>query len=271
MMRSLWTAASGMTSQQANVDTISNNLANVNTTSYKKERMEFKSLLYQTMQRADMDPQNQTGRPVNLQVGLGVRTIATSRIFDQGNLEVTGHPIDFAIEGNGYFAIQRGEEVFYTRDGSFKASVGEDGIMLVTSEGYPVLSTDGEPIIIPFDVSLESLSVSREGVFEYVDAAGVANDLDVQFNVVQFSNPQGLEAVGSNLFGITPASGEPLLESEGEVTKPSGIIQGYLEMSNVQVAEEMVKLIVAQRAYEMNSKAIQASDDMLQQANNLKR
>jgi len=269
MMRSLWTAASGMISQQMNVDNIANNLANVNTIGFKKERMEFKTLLYETMKRADLDPVNQTGRPVNLQVGHGVRPIAVSRIFTMGNLQRTDIPQDFAIEGTGFFVVRRGpEDIKYTKDGSFKLAATEMGNMFVTSEGYPILGEDDEPIYIPYDVEY---SVDENGAFSYVDSEGYFQELGFRFKLVQFPNPQGLEAVGSNLLGATAASGRPLSEAEGETTRISRLIQGTVEMSNVQVAEEMVNLIVAQRAYDLNSKAITTSDDMLQTANNLKR
>ena len=273
MMRSLWTAASGMTSQQLNVDTISHNLANVNTAGYKKERLEFKSLLYQTLQRANLDPANQTGRPVNLQVGHGVRPSVTSRSFDNGSFEFSGNPTDFAIEGDGFFMVQLNAngDIGFTRDGSFKLSVDEDGLMFVTSDGSPILSVDGEPIIIPNEVGAANVSVRDDGTVTYIDADLQEVDLGFQFALVQFPNVQGLEAIGSNIYVATAASGQPMLEADGETLKTSKMVQGYLEMSNVQVAEEMVRLIVAQRAYELNSKAIQTSDDMLQQANNLKR
>lgn len=271
MMRSLWTGASGMIGQQQNVDTIANNLANVNTFGYKKERMEFKTLLYDTMQRADLDPVNQTGRPVNLQLGLGVRPIATARLFSTGNMERTDVPLDFAIEGDGFFVVQRSEdEIRYTKDGAFKVSLTDEGSMLVTSEGYPILSVDDEPIILPENVMVKDINVDEEGNIFYTGVDSVVEDLGLQIQLVQFSNPQGLEGIGSNLLAITPASGEPMPEVEG-VNRPSRLVQGVLEMSNVQVAEEMVNLIVAQRAYELNSKVITTSDDMLQTANNLKR
>lgn len=271
MMRSLWTAASGMTSQQANVDTISNNLANVNTTGYKKERLEFKSLLYQTMERASLD-ENNNGKPVNLQVGLGVRPIVSSRIFTTGNIERTENDLDFAIEGDGFFVIDTGNDtVSYTKDGSFKLSYDGTEATLVTSEGYPVLSVDGEPIAIPADTKMSSVIFEKDGTATYRDENGEVQDLGVQMDIVQFPNPQGLEAVGGNLFVTTPASGEAIQESGGDLTYTSKLVQKYLEKSNVQVAQEMVDLIVAQRAYELNSKSIQTSDDMLQLANNLKK
>ncbi len=273
MIRSLWTAASGMTSMQRNVDTISNNLANVNTFGYKKERMEFKTLLYETMRRADLDPANQTGRPVNLQVGLGVRPIAVSRTFTTGNLQTTSSNQDIAIEGDGFFEISRGtDDKKYTRDGALKFSAREDGgLMLVSSEGYPIMSTDNEPVVIPTGVLANDVLVDEFGTLTYSDKDGVTQELGFQLKIVQFPNPQGLEAVGSNLFAVTSASGQPIAEADGDVPKPSRIIQGAIEMSNVQVAEEMVSLIIAQRAYDLNAKAITTSDAMLATANDLKR
>lgn len=275
MMRSLWTAASGMTTQQLNIDTISNNLANVNTVGYKKESLEFKSLLYQTMQRAGDTANNQGSSPVNLQVGLGVRPVATARSFTQGAFQTTNSPTDFTINGDGFFVIDIGEgdeqSLAYTRDGSFKLSVEDDGLVLVTSEGYRVLDVDEEPIVIPDDVMADKVTINKDGTFSYVDENGEVQDLGYQFDIVQFSNRQGLEAIGANLFIQTGASGEPMHESEGDVNKLSEVVQNSVEMSNVQVAEEMVKLIVAQRAYEINSKAITTSDEMLSQANQLKR
>lgn len=272
MMRSLWTAASGMAAQQMNVDTISNNLANVNTTGYKKERLEFKSLLYQTLRRADLDPANQTGQPVNLQVGLGVRPIAVTRIFSQGNFESTGNQTDFAISGEAYFVVERSPgEVVYTKDGTFVLSIAPDGMALVTSDGFPVLDTTGAPIVLPAEYTLSHLSFSDDGAISYTDPDGTVVDLGIQMALVRFQNPQGLEALGSNLFGTTIASGAALYEAEGASTVPSRIVQGYIEMSNVAVAEEMVRLIIAQRAYELNSKAITATDEMLQTANSIRR
>ena len=271
MMRSLWTAATGMISQQQNVDVISNNLANVNTFGYKKGRMEFKTLLYETISRADLDPANRTGRPVNLQIGHGVRPISTARIFTQGNLERTDNSNDIAIEGDGFLVIARGDELFYTKDGSMKVSVTDTGNILVTSEGYPILGLDDNPIFIPANVTLKDLSISEEGELSYLNNQGEYEALGMQIKLVQFANPQGLESMGSNLFRMTSASGPALVEADGETNRVSTFRQGVLEMSNVQIAEEMVNLIIAQRAYDINSKAITTSDEMLQTANNLKR
>lgn len=271
MMRSLWTAASGMKGQQLNVDTITNNISNVNTTGYKKERLEFKSLLYQTIDRASLDEQD-TGRPVNLQVGLGVNPIATSRMFSIGSLQKTENKLDFAIEGDGFFLIRKpGEErPYFTKDGSFKISPSGQGNLLVTSEGYNVLNSEGEPIVLDASVPVNSLVVDKKGAITY-NRNGTNEASGMTIGLVQFSNPQGLEAVGGNLLSSSSASGEPIFEDNGELSKKSSITQGFLELSNVNIAEEMVNLIVAQRAYELNSKSITTSDEMLQQANNLKK
>jgi flagellar basal-body rod protein FlgG len=262
-----------MISQQQHIDVIGNNLANVNTVGFKRERMEFQSLLYQTMRRADLDPANMTGRPVNLHVGHGVRPVAVSRHFTMGSLQRTDNMQDFAIEGDGFFVVRRTfDEEFYTRDGTFKLSPVDEGLMLSTSMGYPVLGVDGEPIIIDDDIAWHNVAITDTGVLLYNDPfTNETVDLGMQIMLVQFPNVQGLEAVGGNLFASTVASGMRLEEAEGEVVRPSRLLQGVLEMSNVQVAEEMVNMIVAQRAFEVNSRVITTSDQMMQEANNLKR
>lgn len=275
MMRSLWTAASGMTAQQLNVDVISNNLANVNTTGYKRDRAEFQTLLYQTLQRATLDEAD-TGRPVNLQVGLGVRPSATTRIFTQGNVETTENPLDLTIEGEGFFVIDRSndalgiEETVYTRDGSFKLSIDGDEATLVTSNGHMVLDSEGEAIVFPSNIPASQITIDATGTIAYYNEDGEYVYMDNPIGVVQFPNVQGLETIGVNFLRETLASGAPISEADGDLSSYSSILQRCLEMSNVNVAEEMVNLIVAQRAYELNSKAITTSDDMLQTANNLK-
>jgi len=266
MMRSLWTAATGMSAQQFNVDVISNNLANVNTTAYKKERAEFKDLLYETFNRAYM--LDGVGRPVNLQVGHGTKSVAVVKDFSSGSFQQTNNPLDFAIEGEGFFMVlgPRGE-VNYTRDGSFKLSITDQGKMLTTAEGYPVLDDSEAEIILDVDVS--KLEVSVEGELFYINEDGESVSLGQRIGIVKFENPQGLESMGSNLYAETSASGMPV--PDDELGDRSIIHQKFLESSNVQIVEEMVKLIIAQRAYEINSKAIQSSDDMLGIANNLKR
>lgn len=269
MMRSLWTAASGMKTQQATVDNISNNLSNVNTTGFKKERLEFKSLLYETFKEAGLVENG--GAPVNMQVGHGVRTAASVKTFSQGTFMRTENPIDFTIQGAGFFAVQNsdGAEV-YSRDGSFKMSVYDDALILSDADGRPIMSTDDEPITFEGNMSADQLIVDDQGNFTtMVDGAEV--DLGIQMKIVQFQNAQGLKAIGGGLFTGTEASGEPLVESENDDLTSSAVVQGGLEGSNVQAVEEMVKLIVAQRAYELSSKAITTSDEMLQQANELKR
>jgi len=266
MMRALWTAGSGMKAQQFCVDVISNNLSNVNTTAYKKERAEFKDMLYATLNRATV--LEGEGRPVNLQVGHGAAAVATVKNFGTGSLERTDNPLDFAIDGEGFFVVlgPRGDYA-YTRDGSFKLSVSEDGNMLTTSEGYPVLDDTGAEIYI--DVDLSKLVVSDYGDLSYIDENGTTIPLGQRIGIVKFSNRQGLESIGSNLYASTPASGESV--PDNELGTISNIKQYFIESSNVQVVEEMVKLIIAQRAYEVNSKAVQTADDMLGIANNLKR
>lgn len=268
-MRSLWTAASGMKTQQITVDTIANNLANVNTIGYKKERMEFKSLLYETIRDAgDID---QGGIPVNLQVGHGVYTAGSVKTFTQGNLERTEGPLDFAISGGGFFAIQNPDgNIHYTKDGSFKMALYDGNLVLSTVNGYPVLDSDKTPLSFPNGINPSNLNVDEQGNFSYTDD-GETVDLGVKIQMVQFSNVTGIKTLGGGLFEQTVASGEPLLESENPELVGSAITQGMLESSNVQAVEEMVKMIIAQRAYELSSKAIQTSDDMLGMANALKR
>ncbi|HHV59640.1 MAG TPA: flagellar basal-body rod protein FlgG [Clostridiaceae bacterium] len=266
MMRALWTASTGMIAQQFNVDVISNNLANVNTVSYKKNKAEFKDLLYQTMNRAHiMDNQ---GVPVNLQVGNGVSVIATVKDFTQGSVENTQNPLDFLIEGEGFFMVLAPDgNIMYTRDGSFKLSVTDQGNMLTTSDGYPVLDEMGMEIYL--DVDVEDLYVSPFGELSYTDETNTIIPLGQRIGIVKFPNRHALESIGGNFYISNTASGDPIPDIDTD--EPCMIKQGYLELSNVQVVEEMVKLIVAQRAYEISSKAIQTADDMLGMANNLVR
>lgn len=271
MIRSLYTAASGMKTQQMNVDTISNNLANVNTTGFKKERLEFKSLLYETLERAGTDV-NGKGRPVNLQVGHGVKPVGTVRNYTGGIMQKTANPLDVAITGDGFFVIDdlAGGQV-YTKDGSFKIALVEGQQMLITSDGRKVLDVNDEPIMLDSTIDIKKLGINADGTLSYVGSDDEVIQLDERIKIVQFRNVNGLEALGSNLYRTTAASGPAIAEAEDDELVMSQLIQGSLEGSNVQVVEEMVGLIVAQRAYEVSSKAIQASDEMLSQANNLKR
>lgn len=272
MMRTLWTAASGMMAQQTNVDTIANNISNVNTTGYKTEQAEFKSLLYQTLQSRSTSA-NGDEKPISAQVGLGTRLASITSNFTQGSMLASESQTAFAMQGNGFFGVQGADgTVYYTRNGDFKWSMGVDGVTLATSEGYPVLNSEGEPIILPDYVAASDVRfTSKTGEIGYLDASGEYISLDMSLGAWQFNNPAGLEKTGMSLYLQTDASGQPMNEATTAGIMKTDIINGYLEGSNVQIADEMVDLIVAQRAYEMNSKAIQAADEMLGQANSLRR
>ena len=273
MMRSLWTSATGMNAQMLQIDVISNNLSNVNTTGYKRERIEFATLVYATLLRANLDPATMTGRSVNLQVGHGARTAAVTRNFNQGMLQRTDLDFDFAISGRGFFEIARGDDLLmYTRDGSFKVMPSGDGnLILTTFDGFHVMDTNGDSILIPVDIDLDTLTITEDGTFVFLNDDGIPEDLGHQLRIVQFPNAQGLEAIGSNLFIETVASGERLFEIDGDVARESVVLQGFLEMSNVAVAEEMISLITAQRAFDVASRGITTSDEMLQTAMQLRR
>ncbi len=264
-MKGMWSAASGMKNIQLKIDTISNNLANVNTVGFKGQRVEFKDIMYERMTTGDQLPDE--GRPVPIEIGHGVMTAATLRNFTTGNLQQTEHPFDFAINGDHFFVIidQMGNERF-TKDGSFKISASPEGPQLVTSDGYFVQGEDG-PIVLGEDVvdfavdSSGLMKVKRAGEDEY-EELGV-------LKLVKFINPAGLEAVGKNLYKESAASGVPI---EGlEAGDKTEVWQGFIEQSNVQIVDEMINLIIAERAYEINSKSIQTADRMLEIANNLKR
>lgn len=272
MIRSLWSAATGMNAQQTNVDTIANNLANVNTVGYKSQVSQFKSLLYQTLQTktttANGDP-----KPVTSQVGLGVRNSSINQIFKQGSLIASSSDTAFAIEGDGFFAVRNADgEINYTRNGDFTwATTGAGGIMLTTTDGLPVMDTQGRSIILANTFMTNEITVGSDGTLAYPDDNNVPQSLNIAIGTYQFRNPAGLERQGDSLWAVTGASGPAINEATNDNVTKSKLVQGYLEGSNVNVADEMVNLIVAQRAYEMNSKAITTSDEMLQQANNLKR
>lgn len=271
MMRSLYTAATGMLAQQSNVDNISNNLANVNTVGYKQEKTEFKSLLYQTIQTKTTSA-NGEEKPISAQVGLGTRVASNTSVYTQGALIATENDTDFAIVGDGFFAVRGADgETYYTRAGNFTWAVGANGLTLTNTEGYPVLGTNNQPIVLPAGVNTSSVMISEDGALGYVNANGAYVDLNQSIGLFQFNNPSGLEKVGDNLLAVTEASGAAMNEAANAALTPSKVRQGYLEGSNVQVADEMVNLIIAQRAYQLNSKAITTSDEMLEQANNLKR
>lgn len=262
MNRALRIAASGMYAQQLNVDLIAHNLANVNTAGFKKSRPEFQDLMYQTL-KTSVDATNPNiQEPIEIQIGTGTVPVATLKSYTQGDVQTTNNPLDVAIVGEGFFQVRRPDgTIAYTRDGSFKVS--SEG-MLVTSQGYII-----EPgIALPNDVT--SVTIGRDGTVE-VQLIGQAETTKIgQLELAKFVNPAGLRAIGNNLLVETAASGKPILgtatmEGLGELQ------QGALESSNVDVVEEMVNMIVAQRAYEINSKTIKTVDDMFSMANSLKR
>lgn len=272
MVRSLWSAATGMIAQQTNVDTIAHNLSNVNTTGYKTEVAEFKTLLYQNLQTKTTTA-NGERKPISAQVGLGVRNSSITSIFKQGPFFESSSTSAFAIDGEGFFAVRtpRGG-VQYTRNGNFHWAIGNNGLELTTSEGLQVLDTNGRPIRLPADYVASEVTISGDGEVCYPDASNNPQPIGVTIGLFQFQNPAGLEKVSSSLYSVTAASGQAINEATTNLAiRRSGVVQGYLEGSGVQVVDEMVNLIVAQRAYEMNSKAIQASDDMMGQANQLRR
>jgi flagellar basal body rod protein FlgG len=332
MIRSLWTAATGMQAQALNIDVISNNLANVNTTGFKKSRADFQDLLYETLSPAGVASSAVTQVPTGMQVGLGTRPVAIQKIFMQGDYQYTKNELDIAIEGDGFFQIlQPNGEIAYTRAGAFKLSgdgeivtsdgflmepeisipldstaisIGTDGTVSVLQAGETTsseigtielvrpngeiaytragafkLSGDGEivtsdgflmepEISIPLDST--AISIGTDGTVSVLQAGETTSSEIGTIELVRFVNPAGLNSIGRNLYLSTSASGDPVTGTAGEDGFGT-ITQGYLELSNVSVVDEMVNMITAQRAYEINSKSIQASDEMLQMANNLKR
>lgn len=272
MVRSLWSAATGMNAQQTNVDTIANNLANVNTVGYKSQNAQFKSLLYQTLQTATTTA-NGDPKPTSSQVGLGVRNSSINSTFTQGSLLTSSSDTAFAIEGEGFFAIRGADgNTYYTRNGDFTWATNGNGRMILTNQdGLPVLSSTGRTITLTSNYMTSKVTIATDGTICYPDANNNAQSLGMKIGMYQFNNPGGLERKGDSLWGATAASGNVLNEATNVNVRKSKMVQGYLEGSNVQVADEMVNLIVAQRAYEMNSKAITTTDEMMQTANNLKR
>ncbi len=268
MMRSLWTAASGMIAQQTNLDNISNNLANVNTTGYKKQTVEFKSLMYQTLQAKSTDSSG-NAKPVGVQVGLGVRPGAISANYEQGPLLESSGTFDYALQGSGFFMVRMSDgSVRYTRNGDFYVSLTDDGMALTDADGNIVLDKNGKEIVLPENTDTTKLTVDEYGYLALPDATNNPQRTGVQIGIATFPNQGGLERVSDSLLRESPASGVPTIRGAEEIgTK---VVSGYLEGSNVQTVDEMVNMIIAQRAYEMNSKAITASDEMLQQANNLR-
>lgn len=263
MIRSLFTAATGMVGQQMNIDTIANNLANVNTTGFKKSRVSFQDLLYETLKPAGTETTAGATIPEGIQIGHGVRPASVARIYTPGNMIQTGNPLDLVIEGDGFFQIEMPDgTTAYSRDGSFK--LNQEGIIM-TADGYPL--TPG--ITIP--TNYEQITVGSDGTIS-AKIPGNSTPQNVgTLQLVRFANPAGLDGrLGRNLLLQTEASGAPTEGTPG-LDGMGMIEQGFVENSNVQVVEEIIQLIIAQRAYEASSKVVQASDEMLQTANNVRR
>ena len=261
MMRSLFTAATGMEAQQITIDTISNNLANVNTTAFKRSRANFHDLLYQTLKAPGQSSTAGTVVPSGIQIGAGSKVSSVEKMFNEGAIRITNKSTDMMIEGEGFFRVQRDDgTIAYTRDGSFR--IDNQG-RLVTSEGFPIVPE----IVVPDRITHDKISVGIDGS---VSARVGDERVDLgQIELANFVNPTGLDSLGRNLYGATPASGEPIVALPN--TQGYGRIgQGELEGSNVNIVEEMVNMISGQRAYEINSKVIQTGDQMLQQTNNIR-
>jgi flagellar basal-body rod protein FlgG len=261
-MRALSIAASGMQAQQLNVDVISHNLANMNTTAYKRQRAEFQDMLYQNLERPGSTSSSSGAiMPLGIQIGVGVRADAVGRVTEQGGMAATGNAYDLGINGRGFFQVTLPSgQTGYTRAGNF--AVNADG-QLVTADGYAI-----EPAInIPQEAT--AIQISRDGIVE-VALAGQSEPQQVgQIEIAAFINPAGLEAIGDNLYLETPASGTPNTATPGSPGLGT-VMQGYLELSNVNAVEEISSLIVAQRAYEMNARVITAADEMMQATTQLR-
>ncbi len=258
----MYTAATGMEAQQLYMDTVSNNLSNVNTNGYKRSKIEFQSLMYQTLREPGVRNVEGGMSASGIQVGLGVKTGSVHKIFEQGSVNQTGNPMDFAIDGDGFFQIGMPDgSILYSRDGQFKLS--SDGT-IVNAGGFPVYPQTSVP------QGAQGLEVSEDGRISVI-LPGDEHLTEIgQFELARFVNPAGLKSLGNNVFSTTDASGEPVFTYPGEEGTGT-IMQRYVEASNVQIVEEMVNMISAQRAFEIVSKSIQVSEDMLQVVNNLKR
>jgi flagellar basal-body rod protein FlgG len=262
MIRALYSAASGMTAQQLNVDNIAHNIANANTAGFKTRRAQFQDLMYQNMIQPGAAASQQSTVPTGLQLGLGTRASSNEIIFTQGDFSQTNNPLDLVIQGSGFFQIRRAAgDLAYTKAGSFH-----------TNRDGQVVTTDGEllepPITIPQDA--QSVTIAPDGTVSYTQPGQSAAQQAGQIQLANFTNPSGLNSIGRNLFMPTDASGDPVVGSPGGQEVLGALLQGYVEQSNVSVVDEFINLIVSQRAYEANSKVVKAADEMYQQVNNLK-
>jgi flagellar basal-body rod protein FlgG len=263
MIRALYSAASGMTAQQMNVDNIAHNLANANTSGFKMRRAQFQDLLYQSVVQPGAQAGAQSVVPTGLQLGLGTRASSNEIVFTQGDFVQTSNPLDLVIQGKGFFQIRRqAGDLAYTRAGSFH--INRDGNM-VTSDGDFL-----EPqITIPQDA--QSISIGADGTVSFTQPGQTTTSVAGQIQLANFQNPAGLNSLGRNLYLPTNASGDPIVGIPGGQEGLGSLLQGYIEQSNVSVVEEFVNLIVSQRAYEANSKVVKAADEMYQQMNNVTR
>ncbi len=260
MLRALYTAASGMEAQQLNIDTIAHNLANVNTNGFKQRRTQFQDLLYQDVRNAGTSNTANTEIPVGLQIGLGTKPVATEMIFTQGDFAATAKSLDLVIEGQGFFQVRMPNgQLAYTRNGNFH--LNRDG-EIVTSDGDLL----DPQIAIPQDQV--GITIGKDGTVSVVQADQTEAQQVGRIEIAIFQNPAGLQAVGKNLFTPTLGSGDPITGTPGE-NGLGTLLSGFLEQSNVSVVEEMVNMIVSQRAYEANSKVIRTADEMFSQANNV--
>ena len=260
MINSLWISKTGMEAQQTQLDVISHNLANVSTTGYKRATAVFEDLMYQNLRQVGSNTSDQTQLPTGLHLGLGVRTVATSRSFAQGTIQQTSNNLDVAIQGNGFFQVTLADgSTNYTRDGSFQ--VDNQG-RLVTSSGLPVANG----VTVP--ANAKNVSIAADGTVTATIPGSTAPQQIGNIILATFINPAGLEPQGQNLFAESPASGQPNTGTPG-ANGIGAVTQGFLETSNVNVVQELITMIQTQRAYELNSKAIQTSDQMLQKLGQL--
>ena len=263
MIRALYSAGSGMSAQQMNIDTIAHNLANANTAGFKMRRTQFQDLLYQSVMQPGAAAGSQTVVPSGLQIGLGSRPSANSVVFSQGNFQQTDNPLDVVIQGKGFFQIRRPSgELAYSRAGGFQ--MDRDG-NIVTGNGDPL-----EPqIAIP--ATAQNVAIAADGTVSYSVQGQTASQVAGQIQLANFTNPGGLNSIGNGLFLPTDASGDPTVGNPGSQDGFGSLQQGYLEASNVSIVEEFIGMILSQRAYEANSKVVRAADEMYQQVNNVTR
>jgi flagellar basal-body rod protein FlgG len=258
MIRALWASASGMASQQTQIDAIAHNLANINTQGFKKSRVNFQDLMYQTLRTAGSTTAAGGQLPVGIQVGMGSKVVSVEKIFLQGDFTQTKNQLDLAIEGKGFFKLLNNGQEVYTRSGAFK--MDKDGV---------ICDSNGNRLQPEFTVPAKSVSITIEPGGKLVAAGSDGKELaSTQIQLFDFANPAGLQARGQNLFVVSDGSGDPVQGNPG-IDEFGTILQGFTEMSNVDVVEEMINMIMAQRAYEMGTKVIQTSDQCLQEANNL--